>query len=95
MRKCWPARAVGREPLCPVCHRSAVTSRPSYPAQLQRTGCWLARKLAPERATTQMENEESSLNFSTLEDGRPVIAYCNACGQRFEAEPEAGGILTI
>ncbi len=35
-----------------------------------------------------MSDREQYLSFSNLENDRPVVAFCSACGRRFEARPE-------
>jgi hypothetical protein len=35
-----------------------------------------------------MANSTRYLSFSNLETGRPVIAFCSLCGNRFEAHPQ-------
>jgi hypothetical protein len=37
-----------------------------------------------------MADAERYLSFSHIENERPVVAFCELCGKRFEAQPEAG-----
>jgi hypothetical protein len=37
-----------------------------------------------------MNHSTRYLSFSNLETEQPVVAFCSACGKRFEALPEAG-----
>lgn len=35
-----------------------------------------------------MKDSENYLTFSNLETGRPVVAFCSMCGERFVAAPD-------
>jgi hypothetical protein len=46
--------------------------------------------LSGARGILAMANPGIGLSFHNLENGQAVVAFCGACGKRFEAEPKPG-----